>query len=125
MSTEFYTIIGIEMVLLAFPAIGVFAMPLKLRSKTSTILLKTGICLLMILVWGVSIFSSELYSYFSFYMVTILALHILFLILSVYGVFSITKTMKNKWIKYLARFIVVAFVLFLYFIMTMVLIIGF
>ena len=110
MSTEFFAIIGIELTLLAFSAIGVFALPLKLRSKTSTILLKVGIFLLLISVWWVTTFDSGIFSYFSFYLIAMLTFHLLFLILSVFGVLSITKTMKNKWIKYLARFIAVIFI---------------
>ena len=118
MSTAFYTIIGIELVLLAFSAIGIFALPLKLRSRASAILLKIGIFVLLIFVWRVYTFS--IYS-----LIATLALHLLFSILSIIGVFSITKNIQKKWIKYLARFIVITFILCLDFIITMVFLIGF
>lgn len=125
MSTEFYTIIGIELVLLAFSAAGVFALPLKLWSKTSTNLLKIGIILLLGSAWWMSTFGSGIFSYFSFSLIVILVTHLLFLILSVFGAFSITKNLKNKWIKYLSRFICIAFILCLEIIMSMVFLIGF
>ena len=125
MSTEFYTIMGVELALLAFTAIGVFALPLKLGSKSTSILLKIGILLVLISAWWVSIFGLGIFSNFSFYLIAMLVIHLSFLVLSVFGAFSITKNMKNRWIKYLARFIAVAFILCLELIMILVLVIGF
>ena len=125
MSTEFYTIIEIEIVLLAFSAIGLFTMPLKLGSKTSAVLLKIGFLFLLISVWLVSLFWSNIYKYFSYYLIVMLVVHLLFLILSVLAVFSITKNIKKRWIKYLSRFMGISFILCLEIIMTMVLLIGY
>jgi hypothetical protein len=124
MSTEVYEIIGIEMVLLAFSIAGVFSLPFRSKSKKTVILMKTGFSLLLISFWA-SLLWSDIFWNYDYYLIGLLVVHVLFLLLSVHTIFSTTKNIAKKWIKYATRLIGIAFISYMEFIMAVVVLVGY
>ena len=124
MSSAFNTIIAIELVLLTFSVLGIFSLPLKSVSKQTAILLKILFSLLLISIWA-SLFWSDLYHDFDYYLIVMFVVHLLFLIMSVIAIFSISRNITIRWIRYFLRLIGIAFIILLEYIMAVVVLIGY
>jgi hypothetical protein len=124
MSSAYNTIIAIELVLLTFSVLGIFSLPLKSVSKQTAILLKIFFSLSLISIWA-SLFWSDLYHDFDHYLIVMFVVHLLFLVLSVIAIFSISRNITIRWIRYFLRLIGFAFIIFLEYIMAVVVLIGY
>jgi len=122
--TAFNTIIAIEVIFLAFSTLGIFLLPLRFVSKITAILVKIFFSLVLISFWA-SLIWSGLYPNFEHYFTGILVVHLLFLGLSFFAIFSSTKKVSKRWIRYSLRLMGFAFISYLEYIMALVVLIGY